>query len=102
MSEKDDCSVVIKVDDRKDRLVFTVSDDGCGMDYNIKQKVFTTFFTSKGGKGTGLGLLTTKKIVKEHGGDIVVKSREGEGSTFKIILPQNRLYTIYKRDYKEN
>jgi len=45
----------------------------------------------KGLGGTGLGLLTTQKIVHEHGGNIHVETEEGKGSTFKICLPRNRL-----------
>jgi signal transduction histidine kinase len=56
--------------------------------------VFTTFFTTKGGKGTGLGLLTTRKIVQEHGGRIEVESSPGQGSMFRIRLPRKRLEAL--------
>jgi len=72
-------------------VVFEVEDDGCGMDYEVKRKVFTTFFTTKGLGGTGLGLLTTRKIVQEHGGRIELESEHGEGTTFRIVLPRDRL-----------
>lgn len=72
-------------------LVFEVEDDGCGMDYEVKRKVFTTFFTTKGLGGTGLGLLTTRKIVQEHGGRIELESEPGKGTTFRIVLPRDRL-----------
>ena len=52
-----------------------------------KNKIFTSFFSTKGGVGTGLGLLVTQKIIKEHGGTISVKSETGKGSTFAIRLP---------------
>jgi signal transduction histidine kinase len=61
------------------------------MDYEVKRKVFTTFFTTKGLGGSGLGLLMTKKIVHEHGGTIGLKSKPGEGTTFSIRLPRRRL-----------
>ncbi|MDP2799680.1 MAG: ATP-binding protein, partial [Deltaproteobacteria bacterium] len=64
-----------------------VSDNGCGMDEEVKDKIFASFFSTKGGVGTGLGLLVTQKIIKEHGGTISVKSEPGEGSTFTIRLP---------------
>jgi signal transduction histidine kinase len=61
------------------------------MDAEIKEKVFTSFFTTKGLGGTGLGLLVTKKIVREHGGRIEVESEPGEGSCFRIEIPRNDL-----------
>ena len=66
---------------------FEVSDNGCGMDEEIKERLFTSFFTTKEGRGTGLGLLNTQKIVKEHGGTITVDSEPGRGSTFTMRLP---------------
>ena len=70
------------------------------MDYEVKKKVFTTFFTTKGLGGTGLGLLTTKKIVQEHGGAIELESEPDQGSTFKILLPRKRLPKL--ADLEEN
>ena len=66
---------------------FEVSDNGCGMDEETKEKLFTSFFTTKEGRGTGLGLLNTQKIVQEHGGTITVNSQPGKGSTFTIRMP---------------
>jgi PAS domain S-box-containing protein len=96
MSDKKDGRVIVGVSETKAGLVFRVSDNGMGMDYEIKSKVFTTFFTTKGGQGTGLGLLTTRKIVKEHGGKIDVKSKKGEGSQFRLTFPRKRLNTLYE------
>lgn len=73
-------------------VVFEVKDNGCGMDYEVKQKVFTNFFTTKASdKGTGIGLLTTRKIVQEHGGTVSFTSTEGTGSEFRISLQRSRL-----------
>ena len=66
---------------------FEVSDNGSGMTSEVKEKLFTAFFSTKGGKGTGLGLLVTQKLVHEHGGKIEVTSEPGRGSTFTMILP---------------
>jgi len=66
---------------------FEVSDNGCGMDKEVKKKLFTSFFTSKEGRGTGLGLLNTQKIVAENNGTITVSSKLGKGSTFTMRLP---------------
>ena len=88
--------VLIKVFEERGQLNFEVKDNGSGLDNEIKKKIFTTFFTTKGGGGTGLGLLTTRKIVQEHGGKILVDSQKGKGSKFKIVLPRKRLMTLYK------
>ena len=69
-------------------VIYEVADNGVGMDPDLKERVFTTFFTTKGTKGTGLGLLTTRKIVQEHGGRIETESTVGEGSLFRIRLPR--------------
>jgi signal transduction histidine kinase len=75
-----------------DTIVYEVADDGQGMDYEISKQVFSKFFTTKGSdRGTGLGLLTTKKIVHQHGGKISFTSTEGQGSTFRIELPRDAL-----------
>jgi signal transduction histidine kinase len=63
-------SVRLKVSEDRAGLSFEVFDDGCGMDYEVRTKIFTTFFTTKGSGGTGLGRLMTRKIVQEHGGRI--------------------------------
>lgn len=67
---------------------YQVIDNGCGMGEETKNRLFQTFFTTKGSKGTGLGLMIAKKIVDEHEGLIDVSSQEGEGSTFIIRLPE--------------
>jgi PAS domain S-box-containing protein len=88
--------VILRVLEHPDELIFEVSDNGIGMDSEVKQKVFTTFFTTKGGKGTGLGLLTTRKIIQEHGGRMEVESAPEQGSTFRIRLPHARLLALAK------
>ncbi len=75
-------------------LVYEVADNGLGMDYEISKKVFSKFFTTKGSdRGTGLGLLTTKRMIHQHGGHISFTSTEGEGSVFRIELPRESLPT---------
>jgi PAS domain S-box-containing protein len=84
--------VVLATRDEGDTLVFEVTDDGIGMDSEIRKKVFTNFFSTKGSeKGTGLGLLTTRKIVQQHGGRVAFESTEGVGSVFRLEFPRPRL-----------
>jgi signal transduction histidine kinase len=67
---------------------YEVSDNGCGMDEETKKKIFQTFFSTKGSRGTGLGLMIARKIVDEHGGVILLSSEAGEGTTFRVRLPE--------------
>jgi PAS domain S-box-containing protein len=96
MSEHKGTEVTIKVFEKRNKLTFEVHDNGSGIDYEIKKKIFTTFFTTKGGGGTGLGLLTTRKIVEEHGGKITVDSQKGKGAIFKMEFLRKRLMALYK------
>jgi len=69
-------------------VVITIRDTGKGIDPADKEKIFEPFFSTKEvGKGTGLGLWVSYGIVKNFGGDVVVYSEPGEGSTFTITLP---------------
>jgi signal transduction histidine kinase len=71
-----------------DNVEITVSDNGCGIPQKIVNKIFQPFFTTKPtGQGTGLGLSLSYDIVKAHGGEIKVETREGGGSEFIIQLP---------------
>lgn len=70
------------------RVVIEFSDTGSGIETKYLDKIFDPFFTTKGvGSGTGLGLSISYGIIKEHGGNIDVKSRLGKGTLVKIVLP---------------
>ncbi|MDQ7781575.1 MAG: ATP-binding protein, partial [Desulfomonilaceae bacterium] len=73
-----------------------VSDDGVGMNEETKSKIFASFFSTKGSRGTGLGLLVTSKIVLEHGGEISFDSEPGVGSTFTIRMPSGTAADTYE------
>ena len=65
----------------------TVSDNGVGIEEDDVHSIFQIFASSKGSRGTGLGLPVSQKIIREHGGKITVTSRPGHGATFLIELP---------------
>ena len=64
-----------------------VRDTGCGIPADILPHVFEPFFTTKRGKGTGLGLSISQSYVRSHGGDILVESIPGAGTTVRVVLP---------------
>jgi signal transduction histidine kinase len=71
-----------------DKVLISVADNGNGIPQKILDKIFQPFFTTKPtGQGTGLGLSLAYDIVKAHGGEIKVESKEREGSEFTIRLP---------------
>jgi len=70
-------------------LIIEVIDDGTGMPEEVQHNLFRKFYSTKGSKGTGLGLVVTRKIVEEHGGEIKVTSAPGEGTTFTLRIPVN-------------
>ncbi len=71
-----------------DKVEVTVKDNGNGIPQKVIDKIFQPFFTTKPtGQGTGLGLSLSYDIVKAHGGEIKVETREGEGAEFMIRLP---------------
>lgn len=76
--------------DGGDKLRFEIADTGIGMDEETRQKMFTLFFSSKGSKGTGLGLFISHHIIGQHGGDIRVTSGYGKGTRVVICVPRHR------------
>jgi len=75
-------------DNKKSGILISVRDNGPGIPQKILDKIFQPFFTTKPtGQGTGLGLSLSYDIVRAHGGDLKVKTKEGEGAEFIIFLP---------------
>jgi two-component system NtrC family sensor kinase len=85
-----DWSVVIKTRTEEHGIRFDVVDNGIGMTKEIQEKIFERFFTTKGSKGSGFGLLVTQKTIQEHGGRVVFESEFGKGTTFSLHLPYIR------------
>jgi signal transduction histidine kinase len=64
-----------------------VVDNGVGIPSDKQPEIFKPFVSSKGARGTGLGLAVSRKILREHGGDILLQSQPGKGSRFILRLP---------------
>ena len=81
-------TVTVTTRKTKDKIIISVKDNGKGIPQKIVDKIFQPFFTTKPtGLGTGLGLSLSYDIVKAHGGELKVETKEGEGAEFIIILP---------------
>jgi signal transduction histidine kinase len=79
------------------RIRIEVSDNGAGMSKAVQDMIFTSFFTTKGHRGTGLGLLVTHKSVEENGGTIQVTSEPGAGTTFTLQWPFRAMEEIIQK-----
>ena len=71
---------------RENKFIITIADNGCGMSEESLSKIFEPYYTTKA-NGTGLGMTMVYKIIKEFSGEIIVDSKEGEGTAFTITLP---------------
>ncbi len=86
-SRKPDHQIVLRAWTEQGRLLIEVADNGQGMSDEVKRNLFKKFYSTKGSKGTGLGLLVTRKVVEENRGTITFESTLGKGTSFKIKLP---------------
>ncbi len=80
-------SICARCDASEGLVRIAVADEGPGIPAGDLERIFEPFYSSKGSKGTGIGLAVSKKIAQEHGGDLAVESTPGEGTTFTIALP---------------
>jgi signal transduction histidine kinase/pSer/pThr/pTyr-binding forkhead associated (FHA) protein len=79
--------VVCRYDSENKQSIIEVIDNGVGIPPGLMNHMFELFHSTKGNRGTGLGLAVAKKIIDEHDGSISVKSKQGEGTTFTVRLP---------------
>ncbi|MFC1821444.1 sensor histidine kinase [Thermodesulfobacteriota bacterium] len=81
--------VALKTLKKEDWAVeYQVLDNGCGMDVETEEKIFQSFFSTKGSQGTGLGLMITKKIIDEQGGTVDLETEKDKGTKFIIRIPK--------------
>lgn len=86
---KGDGLVILRTHPSKDHkfIEISVEDNGSGMSPEVQAKIFNLFFSTKGEKGSGIGLAVTRKIIEGHGGHILVESEPDKGTKFTIQLP---------------
>ncbi len=89
LEDAENGQVIVRVtpDEESRTIVFTVADNGPGIPPEIQANIFSPFFSTKGSRGTGLGLAVSDKIVREHDGQIVLHSQPGKGAVFEVRLP---------------
>lgn len=80
-------SITTRRDGDRDAAVVEVADSGVGMPSRVLKQIFDPLFTTKGAKGTGMGLAVAHGIVQEHRGRIEVESEAGQGSLFRLVFP---------------
>ncbi len=86
-SIKEQGTITIKTSNDHDYIVVEIMDTGEGIKHEDLDHIFEPFYTTKSEQGTGLGLFVSQGIISEHKGQIKVKSKEGEGSVFTVLLP---------------
>ncbi|MBT4845861.1 MAG: HAMP domain-containing histidine kinase, partial [Planctomycetaceae bacterium] len=79
--------VRVSLEHREAEQLIRVVDQGIGIAAHRMERIFVPFVSDKGSQGTGLGLAVSRKILREHGGDLTVSSVEGQGSTFELSVP---------------
>ncbi len=91
------CTILFHCRIKQDKIIFLIKDNGEGMDATTLKNIFTIFFSSKGKKGTGLGLYITNKVLEQHSGEIKVKSSPETGTKFLIKMPRTIPSTAKKK-----
>ena len=89
--EVEDAVVQVSLGQREGEQFIQVADQGIGIAVEKMERIFVPFVSDKGSQGTGLGLALSRKILREHGGDLTVSSVIGQGSTFELTVPVSAL-----------
>lgn len=84
--------IIIKLEQKPNKIIFTVKDSGIGVPKSEQEHLFTKFYRASNARrqrpdGTGVGLFLAKKIIDDHDGQLIFDSVEGKGSTFGFELP---------------
>jgi signal transduction histidine kinase len=85
---RSDGRVKVGLRNGREEVAFEVEDNGPGLEEEAEARIFDGFYSSKGAAGTGLGLMVTQKIAREHGGRVDYDNRPGQGVTFWLVLPK--------------
>ena len=80
--------IALSVRSKNGKVCFSIEDNGIGMDEETRKNMFELFYSTRGSKGTGLGLFITRKIIEDHGGEIRVESAPGKGTTVSAVIPR--------------
>ena len=79
-------TLTIRTGVQNGHAIVTVADTGCGMEPDVRTRIFNPFFTTRA-EGTGLGLAIAHKVVRAHGGEIRVRTHPGSGTAFEVVIP---------------
>jgi PAS domain S-box-containing protein len=88
---KEERRVLFSASQNQESTVFTIQDNGIGIDRETRERAFGPFFSAKGGQDTGAGFFISHKIVKSHGGTLEVDSTPGVGTSFVVRIPHRPL-----------
>ena len=80
-------NLILSLNHRDDRLFIAITDTGVGIPPHLLEHIFEPFYTTKS-NGTGLGMMITNKIIREHGGAIEIRSQENVGTEMLIRFPK--------------
>jgi signal transduction histidine kinase len=84
------------------RIVFEIADNGLGMDQETKNNLFTLFFSSKGSRGTGIGLFVSNHVITQHHGHISVESEFGKGTRIQVDIPAKQTLSPQSIGYQKD